>query len=431
MPLKSETLNNRRKLLGRNLSLAYSSPLKIVRGSMQYLYDDEGRQYLDAYNNVAHVGHCHPKVVEAGQKQMGVLNTNTRYLSDLINEYAAKLISTLPDPLRVCFFVNSGSEANELALRLARAHTKARDLIVLDHAYHGNTTTLIDISPYKHEGPGGAGAPHWVHKIPLPDLFRGPYRSADEHSATKYADHVAEIIEHLGDVRLCGFIAESLPSVGGQIVLPDGYLNLVYEAVHKAGGLCIADEVQTGYGRIGTNFWGFQRYGVVPDIVVLGKPIGNGHPIGAVITTREIADSFDNGMEFFSTFGGNNVSCAIGRVVIDVVVDEQLQSHAEKVGREMLTGLSELKRRHELVGDIRGSGLFLGVELIKNRETLEPATTEANLIVNKLREAGILIGTDGPFHNVLKIRPPMPFNMQDGERLVESLDRALEDYQKS
>src|ERR1051325_10132187 len=232
----------RRKLLGRNLSVAYEKPLNIVRGEMQYLYDDEGRRYLDAYNNVAHVGHCHPQVVAAGQQQMELLNTNTRYLSELIIEYAEKLTATLPEPLRVCFFVNSGSEANELALRLARAHTKARDLIVLEHAYHGNTTTLIDISPYKHDGPGGEGAPSWVHKAPL----------------RKSEDDARYVVDLVGKLRLCAFIAESMPSVAGQIVFPDGYLAKVYEAVRVAGGVCIADEVQTGYGRIGTHFWAFE-----------------------------------------------------------------------------------------------------------------------------------------------------------------------------
>jgi 4-aminobutyrate aminotransferase-like enzyme len=422
---KDETLKTRKELLGRNLSIAYRDPLKIVRGSMQYLYDDEGREYLDAYNNVAHVGHCHPRVVEAGQRQMSVLNTNTRYLNDLILDYASRLTSTLPASLSVAFFVNSGSEANELALRLAREHTKSTNLIVLDHAYHGNSTTLIDISPYKHDGPGGHGAPDWVHKVPLPDLYRGLYRVDDADASHKYSQHVNEVIQSLRSRGLCGFIAESLPSVGGQIVLPDGYLNEVYKAVRGAGGVCIADEVQTGYGRIGTHFWGFEEYGVIPDIVVLGKPIGNGHPIGAVITTREIADSFNNGMEYFSTFGGNNVSCAIGIEVLKVVQEEELQAHAERVGDQMLVGLHELMSRHELIGDVRGSGMFLGVELVKNRETREPATEEADAVVNGLREVGILLGTDGPFHSVVKIRPPMPFSEKDGERLVNSLDAVL------
>ncbi len=426
MKTKAQTLDARRKLLGRNLSIAYKNPVKIVRGEMQYLYDDAGRQYLDAYNNVAHVGHCHPRVVKAGQEQMALLNTNTRYLSDLINRYAEQLTATLPNSLGVCFFVNSGSEANELALRLARAHTRARDLIVLDHAYHGNTTSLIDISPYKHDGPGGSGAPSWVHKVPLPDTYRGLYREDDDKASGKYCGHVVEVIEQIGEGKLCGFIAESLPSVGGQIVLPDGYLTAVYEAVRNASGVCIADEVQTGYGRIGTHFWGFQSYGVNPDIVVLGKPIGNGHPIGAVVTTPEIAASFDNGMEFFSTFGGNNVSCAIGIAVLGAVLEEELQSRAKKVGVQMLEGLRELMIRHEVIGDVRGSGMFLGVELVKDGTTREPATVEAEKIVNQMRDEGILLGTDGPFHNVLKIRPPMPFNQSDGDRLLTVLEQILE-----
>ena len=398
----------RHRWLGRNLSVAYEKPLNIVRGEMQYLYDDEGRRYLDAYNNVAHVGHCHPKVVAAGQKQMELLNTNTRYLSDLILQYAENLTATLPESLSVCFFVNSGSEANELALRLARAHTKARDLIVLEHAYHGNTTTLIDISPYKHDGPGGEGAPSWVHKAPLP-------------SSQADAQHVVDLAGELRG-RLCGFIAESMPSVAGQIVFPDGYLAQAYEAVRGAGGVCIADEVQTGYGRIGTHFWAFEKYGVVPDIVVLGKPIGNGHPIGAVITTRAIAKSFDNGMEFFSTFGGNNVSCAIGLKVLEIVQEEKLQAHALKIGERLLKGLRDLQQRHEIIGDVRGSGLFLGVELMRDRI---PATQEAARIVNQLRERGILLGTDGPDHNVLKIRPPMPFSEADANLLLTTFEETL------
>ena len=418
-----ETLLTRQRLIGKSVKLAYTNPVKIVRGEMQYLYDENGRQYLDAYNNVAHVGHCHPRVVRAGQQQMALLNTNTRYLHDLINRYAERLTGTLPPSLSVCFFVNSGSEANELALRLARAHTNQRNLIVLDHAYHGNTTTLIDISPYKHEGPGGQGPPSWVHKVPLPDVYRGLYRSVDANAAEKYAQHVVSVISELDG--LCAFIAESLPSVAGQIVFPAGYVAKVYQSVREAGGVCIADEVQTGYGRIGTHFWGFESYDVVPDILVLGKPIGNGHPIGAVITTAEIAASFDNGMEFFSTFGGNTVSCAIGLSVLEVVLEENLQQHALGVGEQMLKDLRGLQDSHAIIGDVRGSGFFLGVELVCDRDTLEPATEEAELVVNRLREQAVLVGTDGPFHNVIKIRPPMPFDSNNADRLIGALDEAL------
>jgi 4-aminobutyrate aminotransferase-like enzyme/Ser/Thr protein kinase RdoA (MazF antagonist) len=428
-PVRSlpETLARRRAFVGPNLRVSYRRPLRIARGWRQYLYDDEGRRYLDAYNNVPHVGHCHPHVVRAAAHQMSVLNTNTRYLHDGLEAYAERLTKTLPDPLRVCFFVSSASEANELAIRIARAYTQRRDMLVLDAAYHGNTTTLIDISPYKHAGPGGLGAPDWVHTAPLADDYVGPYRRADPHAGAKYAADAARVIDDLRarGRELAAFIAESCPSVGGQIMFPAGYLAGVYYAVRAAGGVCIADEVQTGLGRIGTHFWGFESQGVVPDLVVMGKPLGNGHPLAAVVTTRAIADAFDNGMEYFSTFGGNTVACAVGSAVLDVMHDEALQAHALETGTAILSGLRALLARHEAVGDVRGSGLFLGVELVKNRATLEPATAEAAYVVNRMRDEAILIGTDGLFHNVLKIRPPMPFDERDGTRLVETLDAVL------
>ncbi len=426
-PTKKQTLAARAASIGGNLSIAYRDPVKIVRGWKQYLYDDEGRRYVDAYNNVPHVGHCHPRVVEAGAAQMRVLNTNTRYLNDLLEQYAERLLSTFPRQLDVCYFVNSASEANELALRLARAYTGARDMIVLEAAYHGNTTSLIDISPYKHAGPGGAGAPDWVHVAPLPDVYRGAFRGPD--AGPRYAVHVAEIVDRLHGAKrgLAGFIAETCPSVGGQLVFPLGYLSNVYEHVRRAGGVCIADEVQTGLGRMGTSFWAFEGQDVVPDIVVMGKPLGNGHPIGAVATTRAIAEAFDNGMEFFSTFGGNTVSCAVGLAVLDVMRDEELQQHANDVGVSLLTSLRSLAGRHSIIGDVRGSGLFLGVELVRDRETLEPAGAEASFVANRMRERGILLGTDGPYHNVVKIRPPMPFTASDAELLVDAFDEALRD----
>src|SRR5215475_3577923 len=426
-PNKAETLAARHIRLGKNLSVAYREPVKIVRGWMQYMFDEEGRRYLDAYNNVPHVGHCHPRVVEAAHRQMSLLNANTRYLHDLINQYAAELCATMPDSLNVCFFVNSGSEANELALRLARAHTGRRDMIALEAAYHGHTNTMIDISPYKHDGPGGTGAPAWVHTAPIPDVYRGPHRRDDPQAGVKYARRVIEIIERLreGGVGLAGFIAETCPSVGGQIFFPEGYLAAVYDAVRRSGGVCIADEIQTGYGRIGKRFYAFESQGVTPDIVALGKPIGNGHPIGAVITTPEIAASFANGMEFFSTFGGNTVSCAVGLETLAVTLEEGLQSHALSVGGRLLEGLRRLMDHHAIVGDVRGSGLFLGVELVRDRETLEPASEEASYVSDRFRELGILLGTDGPFHNVIKIRPPMPFSETDADLLVVTMERIL------
>jgi 4-aminobutyrate aminotransferase-like enzyme len=410
-----------------SLSLSYRRPLRIVRGWRQYLFDDDGRRYLDAYNNVPHVGHCHPHVVATAARQMAVLNTNTRYLHDGLDDYAERLTATLPDPLRVCFFLSSASEANELALRLARAYTGRPDVVVLDAAYHGNTTTLVDISPYKHAGPGGQGAPDWVHVAAIADDYRGPYKRSDPHAGAKYAADAARLIAELQGAKreLAAFIAESCPSVGGQIMFPPGYLAGVYEAVRRAGAVCIADEVQTGLGRLGAQCWGFGAQGVVPDIVVMGKSLGNGHPLAAVVTSRAIADAFDNGMEYFSTFGGNTVSCGVGVAVLDVLHHEALQAHALAVGAELVGALGALASRHELIGDVRGSGLFLGVELVKDRATLEPATAEACYVSNRMREEGVLLGTDGPHHNVIKIRPPMPFDRGNAAQLVETLDRVL------
>jgi 4-aminobutyrate aminotransferase-like enzyme/Ser/Thr protein kinase RdoA (MazF antagonist) len=428
-PAFDETLAARHALLGKNLNVSYQRPLKIVRGWMQYLYDDTGRAYLDVYNNVPLVGHSHPRVVRAAQAQLALLNTNTRYLHDNVNRYAERLTRLLPAPLRVCFFVNSGSEANELALRLARTHTGREDVIVLEHAYHGHTSTLIDISPYKFDGPGGSGKKPWVHVAPLADDYRGPYRRGDTQAGAKYASHVAQILKQtkVDGRNVAAFIAETLPSVGGQIVFPPGYLAEAYRHVRGAGAVCIADEVQVGFGRLGTHFWGFETQSVVPDIVVLGKPIGNAFPLAAVITTQEIADSFANGMEFFSTFGGNPVACAAGLAVLDVLEEEHLQQHALRVGTHWMGALKKLQERHALIGDVRGSGLFLGIDFVIDRETRGAAPRQASYIVNRLRECGILAGTDGPHHNVIKLRPPLVFSNADADVFVKTLDAILQE----
>jgi 4-aminobutyrate aminotransferase-like enzyme len=394
---------------------------------MQYLYDDTGRAFLDVYNNVPLVGHSHPRVVRAVQERIALLNTNTRYLHDNVNRYAQRLTRLLPGHLRVCYFVNSGSEANELALRLARTHTGREDVIVLEHAYHGHTTTLIDISPYKFNGPGGRGRKPWVHVAPIPDDYRGPYRRDDPQAGAKYAQHVAEIMEQARTEgrRVAAYIAETQPSVAGQIVFPSGYLVETYKHVRALGGVCIADEVQVGFGRLGTHFWGFETQGVVPDIVVLGKPIGNAFPLAAVVTTPEIAASFDNGMEFFSTFGGNPVACAAGLAVLDVLETEHLQENAFQVGRYLIARLKALQEKYALLGDVRGSGLFLGLDLVLNKEIRAPAPKQASYVVNRLRERGILTGTDGPHHNVIKLRPPLIFSKADADLFVATLDEIL------
>jgi 4-aminobutyrate aminotransferase-like enzyme len=426
---KKEILALRQKHLGPSLSISYQKPLHIVRGQGQYLYDENNQPYLDAVNNVPHVGHNHSHVVKAAQQQTAVLNTNTRYLHDNLVEYAARLTAIFPDPLSVCYFVCSGSEANELALRLARTHTGQRDLLVLDGAYHGNTAALIDISPYKSDGPGGAGAPDHVHVLPMPDPYRGLYRGDDVGNGRRYAQHAQEIIEKLQaeGKGIAGFIGESLLGCGGQIVPTEGFFQALFPLVRTASGVCIADEVQVGFGRVGTHMWAFQTQGVVPDIITLGKPIGNGHPLAAVVTTPEIAESFANGMEYFNTFGGNPVSCAVGLAVLDVLAQENLQENAHVVGNRLLAGLRHLQTQFPLIGDVRGLGLYIGTELVRDRQTLEPAAAEATCIANRMRDKGILISTDGPLHNVLKIKPPLVFHAENADLLVKTLGEILEE----
>ena len=419
-----EIITTRKKVLGPSLSLSYETPLHIVRGYKQYLYDHRGQQFLDTVNNVAHVGHEHPQVVEAGQKQMAILNTNTRYLHHEIIQYAQNLLSTFPPSLAVCYFVNSGSEANELALRMARTFQSRKDMIALEVGYHGNTGSTIDISSYKFDQPGGAGKPRHTQLAPIPDTYRGLYQNPREAGAL-YADHIDRIIEEMDhrQTQPAGFIAESILSCGGQIELPTGFLKRAYQSVRDVGGLCIADEVQVGFGRVGHHFWGFELSGVVPDIVTLGKPIGNGHPLGAVVCTREVADAFDNGMEYFNTFGGNPVSCAIGQAVLDVIRDEKLQKHALDTGNYIKSNLKALQNNYPIIGDIRGQGLFLGFELVQNPETKEPAPQEADYLINRMRSWGYLMSTDGPDHNVIKIKPPMCISRKDVDEWIETLDK--------
>ncbi len=415
-PTKRDLLAARQQQLGPSLSVSYQRPLHIVRGVGATLYDETGRPYLDCVNNVCHVGHTHPRVVAAASRQMATLNTNTRYLHPNIIAYAERLTALMPDSLSVCFFVNSGSEANDLALRLARTHTGEQDVIALDGAYHGHTQSLIEISPYKHDGPGGSGPPDYVHPVPMPDTYRG--------GVQPYADYVAEAIRQ-ADGHIAAFIAESILSCGGQIVLPDGFLAEAYRHTRDAGGVCIADEVQVGFGRVGSYWWGFETQGVVPDIVTLGKPIGNGHPLAAVVTTPEIASSFANGMEYFNTYGGNPVSCAVGLAVLDVIESEGLRENAATVGAHLKRRLEALVEQHAIIGDVRGLGLFLGIELVLDRATLEPAPEQATYLVERMKDHGILLSTDGPLHNVIKIKPPLVFSMADADRLADTLDRVL------
>ncbi|KAM6116450.1 LOW QUALITY PROTEIN: 5-phosphohydroxy-L-lysine phospho-lyase [Pterocles gutturalis] len=421
------------------------------------MYDENGRQYLDCINNVAHVGHCHPDVVKAAHEQNQLLNTNSRYLHDNLVNYAERLSKTLPEKLRIFYFLNSGSEANDLALRLARQYTKHEDVIVLDHAYHGHLTSLIDISPYKFRNL--EGQKEWVHVVctsatidylfirlhyiydilnmgycsfaaPVPDTYRGLYREDHEDSVTAYANEVKNIIDqaHKRGRKIAAFFVESLPSVGGQIIPPAGYFQKVAEHVRKAGGVFVADEIQVGFGRVGKHFWAFQLQGedFIPDIVTMGKPIGNGHPIACVATTKEIAEAFAaTGVEYFNTFGGNPVSCATGLAVLDVIEKEHLQAHATEVGNFLMKLLQEQKIKHPIIGDVRGSGLFIGVDLIKDQAERTPATAEAEYLITRLKEEYILLSTDGPGRNVLKFKPPMCFNMDDAKFVVDTIDKLL------
>jgi 4-aminobutyrate aminotransferase-like enzyme/Ser/Thr protein kinase RdoA (MazF antagonist) len=428
-PGVSELRERRARLLPRNQSLSYREPIAIMRGSGCYLYDGVGRAHLDCVNNVAHVGHAHPQVVAANAEQNARLNTNTRYLHPTVLDYAERLLATFPDELEVVTFVNSGSEANELALRMARAASGRRDCAVLDWAYHGHTSALIDLSPYKHARRGGQGAPDWVHVAPLPDLYRGRYRRRDDGGGeTAAIDSYLRDFEATLDAAgegLAAFFAESIPSCGGQIVLPERYLARAHEAVRARGGLCVADEVQVGFGRVGRHWWAFQAEGVVPDIVTLGKPIGDGHPMAAVVTTRAVADAFANGMEYFATFGGNPVSAATGLAVLEVIDAEGLRQQATEIGDFLIAGFQDLAVRFSRLGEVRGRGLFLGLEFVRESGEREADPELASAIVEHLRRIGILLSTDGPDENVIKIKPPLVFGRDEARLLLKALERAL------
>lgn len=422
---KEKIIAFRKEHLGLNLSLSYKNPLKIVRGEGVFLIDETGRKYLDTVNNVAHVGHEHSRVVEAGQKQMAVLNTNTRYLHYQIIEFADKLLHTFPKELSVVYFVNSGSEANELALRMAKTYTGQKDMIAVEVGYHGNTNACIEVSSYKFDSDGGQGCPEHTHIVPLPDAFRGIYQGSD--TGGEYASHIKKQLENiqLSGRNVAAFICESIISCGGQIELPENYLKVAYNAVREAGGICIADEVQVGCGRVGSAFWGFQLHDVVPDIVTIGKPIGNGHPLAAVVCSKQIADSFANGMEYFNTFGGNPVSCAIGKEVLQVIEDEKLQENALVTGNYLKDQLKALQKDFPIIGDVRGQGLFLGFEL--NGKNKKPLGEKASCLANRMRDYAILMSTDGPDHNVIKIKPPMVFSKENADELINRLSMVLKE----
>lgn len=419
--LEAEEVSRRHQHSSPILSLSYKRPISMVRSAFQYMYDSHGNTILDAYNNIPHVGHSHPKVVEAGQQQMAKLNTNTRYLYDLLPTYSEKLLSKFPKSLNKVYFVNSGSAASDLALRLVHAHTKRKKVMVMEHGYHGNTQMGIDVSDYKFNNPKGSGKKEHVLKTSIPDNYNGKYKG--KNAGSLYAKEAIEQISN-SEEPIAAFISEPIVGCGGQVPLADGYLKEIYPAIRKQGGVCISDEVQTGFGRLGDHFWGYEAQGVIPDIVILGKPMANGHPMGAVVTTDEIAESFSKGVEFFSSFGGNPVSCAIALSVLEVIEEEQLQENAKEVGDYYKSLLLALKKEHKCIGDVRGSGLFLGIEII-DEKTQKTNKKLAHHIKNELRNRNILISTDGPDDNVLKTKPPLCFTKGNAETVVHTIDIIL------
>ena len=418
-----EMVKGRKTYLESNISLSYDKPIFMNKAAFQYMYDSYGNTYLDAYNNIPHVGHSHPLVVEASQKQSSVLNTNTRYLYDSLEEYSEKLISLFPKKLCKVFFVNSGSEASDLAIRMARYHTKKESVVVVENGYHGHTQTGIDVSDYKFNNKKGIGQKDYILKLKIPDIFNGKYKADDKDAGFKYANDAKEKLNNYKK-SIAAFISEPILSCAGQVPLAKNYLKNLYPIIKEKGGVCISDEVQTGFGRLGKYFWGYESQKVVPDIVVLGKPMGNGHPIGAVITTSEIAKSFSKGVEFFSSFGGNPVSCKIGLSVLNVIKTENLQKNSEEVGNYYKKLLLDLKEKYSSISDVRGSGLFLGIEFF-NPNNMKPDSYKAGLLKNELKNNGVLVGTDGPYNNVIKSKPPLCFSKKNAKEVVEKMDMIL------
>ncbi len=417
-------LERRYRVLGRNSPLFYDKPLHLVHGSGVWLYDADGRRYLDAYNNVPHVGHCHPRVVAALSRQASILNIHTRYLDETVVAYAERLTALFDAKLPMAMFCCTGSEANELALRIARDCSGGLGIISTAWAYHGNTAAVMQVSslftPEDKRGPN-------VRTVPVMDPYRERAGRSDEELATAYADEVKHAIDSFkaagigfaGLLFCTAFSSEGLPTV------PAGFMAKALAHVHAAGGYFIADEVQAGFGRLGTHMWGHQKLGVIPDIVTLGKPMGNGHPLAGVVARRDLVEGFTSRNMYFNTFGGNPVSAAVGMAVLDAIEDENLLENAVSVGNYTLEGLSKLAGRHELIGDVRGAGMFFAVELVSDRKAKTPATAQTKRLVNLMRERGVLISRIGIHDNILKIRPPMTFSKQHSDLLIETLDGVL------
>jgi alanine-glyoxylate transaminase/(R)-3-amino-2-methylpropionate-pyruvate transaminase len=427
-PSAEEVLRLRKEFLNPGIFLYYKKPIMFVEGKMQYVWDERGRRYLDALGGIVtiSVGHCHPDVIAAANRQNETLqHSTTIYLHPNIAEYAQQLASKMPGDLKVCYFVNSGSEANDLALLMARAYTGNYDVIALRNAYHGGSAMTMGLTAHrtwKFNVPHSFG----VHHSIAADPYRGAWGRDDAEAGKKYAADVKNVLDYATSGQVAAFIAESIQGVGGCVVFPDGYLKHVYEHVRAAGGVCIADEVQAGFGRTGTHFWGFETQGVVPDIVTMAKGIGNGCPLGAVVTTPKIAATITQRIHF-NTFGGNPVVCAQGKAVLDVIEREKLQENSLKIGNRILNGLNKLKEKHNLIGDVRGKGLMLGIELVKDRHSKEPAKEECAQVLETCKEMGLLLGKGGLWGQTIRFSPPMCLHEQDADFLLQVLDQALGD----
>jgi len=408
--------------MGSAYRLFYDEPLHLVRGEGVWLFDADGNKYLDMYNNVAHVGHCHPHVVEAICEQASVLNTHTRYLHENVLDYAERLTGKLPDDLDTAMFCCTGSEANELALRIARSVTGGTGIIVVSSSYHGNSLATFEIST---DSIVADDLPDYVVTVPSPDIYRGLHRGDD--AGARYAAYVHEAIDLLRSrgIKPAAFVIDTIVSSGGVVSPPKGYLSEVAKIIRDAGGLFVADEVQPGFGRTGSHFWGFEKDGIIPDIVSLGKPMGNGHPIAAVVSQRDFVESFARRSGYFNTFGGNPVSCAAAVAVLDVIENENLQKNALDVGQQLVDGLWQLAEKHECIGDVRGTGLFLAFDLVDDRERRTPATDLAAKMVNDLRGRGVLTGSIGPDANILKLRPPLVLSAEDADFVLQTLGESL------
>ncbi|WP_027531783.1 aspartate aminotransferase family protein [Bradyrhizobium sp. WSM3983] len=418
---KARTLIQRRSaLLGPAYRLFYNDPVEVKRGKGVILYDSEGNEYLDAYNNVVSVGHCHPRVVEATSEQLRTLCTHTRYVQEGILNYAEDLLGTFGGKIQHVMFTCTGSEANDLALRIAKHQTGKDGIIITEEAYHGNSDLVAGLSPsLGPHSPLGT----WVRRIPAPDSYRVPIETIGQWMADQVSAQIHDL-ERRGQ-GLAAFIADSLFSSDGIFAHPTNLFGPVIDVVHKAGGLFIADEVQSGFGRTGEKLWGYQRHDIAPDIVTMGKPMGNGFPVAAVALAPEVVQGFGRDVRYFNTFGGNTVAIAAAQAVLDVIRDEKLMENANRIGKLIRDGFTELAKRHEQIGDVRGAGLYVGVELVRNRNTKEPDSAAASAIINGLRARRILISATGAAANTLKIRPPLVFSEGHVDRLLSEAKAVL------